>query len=274
MEERKSPFAKRSFGQNFLTDKNYIDKIIDAVEVSSEDTVVEIGPGRGALTEELIQRAGRVIGIELDRDMIGELETKFAPSENFEVISADALSIDYAAIERDAGRKLKLVANLPYYISTAILQRLIEQRHSFSEVVLMFQREVVDRITAEPGSTDRGYLTALVEAFLETRRLFDVPPAAFRPRPKVWSSVVKLTPKPDDPNLHVETFKLLVSNAFLHKRKTILNNLKSASPRLKIKPQATEQILSRCHIESNRRPETLTIAEWKCLSAVLAQASE
>ena len=99
-------------------------------------------------------RAGRVIGIELDRDMIGELETKFARSENFKVISSDALSVDYAAIERDAGGKLKLVANLPYYISTAILQRLIEQRNSFSEMVLMFQREVVDRIAAEPGHTD------------------------------------------------------------------------------------------------------------------------
>src|SRR5262249_21442764 len=141
------PFAKKSFGQNFLIDSNIVQKIVDAISPAAEDTIIEIGPGRGALTEELVKSGGQVIAIELDRDLIGPLEQQFVGNDNFRLLSVDALKTDYAEL-RPPEKKLKLVANLPYYISTAILQRLIESRHDFSEMVLMFQREVVERITA------------------------------------------------------------------------------------------------------------------------------
>src|SRR5262249_49346111 len=150
----------------------------------------------------------------------------------------------------------------PYYISTAILQHLIESRCNFSQMVLMFQREVVERITAKPGSTDRGYLTVLVEAFLSVERLFDVPPTAFRPKPKVWSSVIRLIPKGDDPAIagKENDFKALVSAGFRQKRKTILNNFKAADSAITRGKDASE-VLFRCGIGPSRRAETLTIDE-------------
>ena len=185
----KTLYAKKSFGQNFLVDRNYIDKIIQALDPQAGEAIVEIGPGRGALTEQLVEKAGRVAAVELDKDLIKPLAEKFASHENFRLIEADALTVDFtelAQIEAD-GSKLKLVANLPYYISTAILQKLIEHRAAFSQMILMFQREVVERITAAPGDSERGFLTVLTEAYLNTQKLFDVPPAAFRPAPKTDS---------------------------------------------------------------------------------------
>lgn len=249
------PFAKRSLGQNFLVDEGVIARIVDALDLRAEDTIVEIGPGRGALTERLIDKAGEVIGIELDRDLVPMLQEKFREATNFRLLEADALTIDLADIT--SGRKsTKLAANLPYYISTAILQRLIEQREVFSELVLMFQREVVDRITAAPGNSDRGYLTVLVENAFEITRLFDVPPAAFRPVPKVWSSVVCLIPKESEIE-DQQLFRDIVSASFAHKRKTLLNNLKNAPV------GNAESLLEECGIDPKRRAETLTIDEWK-----------
>ena len=270
MAERTIPYAKRSFGQNFLVDKNYIEKILSAVRPSAGDTIVEIGPGRGALTERLVESAGRVLAIELDRDMAAILNERFVNCENFELIAADALKVDFAELSREAGKKLKLVANLPYYISTAILQRLIESRQAFSEMVLMFQREVVDRIMAEPGNRDRGYLSVLVQAFLDCRRLFDVPPAAFRPQPKVWSSVAAFKPRSDEPVWLAEQFKLVVSAGFGQKRKTLYNNLRSAAESLNLDPAQIADMLRECNIDPARRAETLTQQEWARLALKLS----
>lgn len=270
----KKVFAKKSFGQNFLVDQNYVKKIIAALEPQKDDLIVEIGAGRGALTEKLIESGANVVAIELERDMIAVLKEKFGDSENFQLVEADALKVDFAEISnfksqvsnsenqksktKDQRPKIKLVANLPYYISTAILQKLIEQRENFSEMILMFQREVVERITAEVGNSERGFLTILVENHLASEKLFDVPPNAFRPAPKVWSAVVRLTPK-ETVTVDDEKFYKLVSAAFRQKRKTILNNLKSNFP-------GVENVLEDCRIDSNRRAETLTIEEWKCLA--------
>ncbi|MDQ6788067.1 MAG: 16S rRNA (adenine(1518)-N(6)/adenine(1519)-N(6))-dimethyltransferase RsmA, partial [Acidobacteriota bacterium] len=190
----RKPFAKKSFGQNFLVDQNYIDKIIGALNPQKGETIIEIGAGRGALTEKLVESGAKIIAIELDRDLIPLLKNKFGACENFELVEADALKFNFHELTKakDQKPKTKLVANLPYYISTAILQRLIEQREAFSEMILMFQREVVERITAQAGNSERGFLTVLVEAYLTTEKLFDVPPAAFRPAPKVQSAVVRL----------------------------------------------------------------------------------
>ena len=250
--DQKQPFAKRSLGQNFLVDDSYIRKIVAAAELQPDETVIEIGPGRGAITEGLVDSGARVIAVELDRRLAPELAQWFAERPNFTVIEADATEVDFADIL--AGGKAKLVANLPYYISTAILQHLAAQREGFVSLVLMFQKEVVERIAARPGDSERGFLTVLTEAAFRVETLFDVPPKAFRPVPKVTSTVVRLTPKPrlvDDEKM----FRRLVSTAFLQKRKTILNNLKAFSP------EAAQRI-ERSGIDPRRRAESLTMEEW------------
>jgi 16S rRNA (adenine1518-N6/adenine1519-N6)-dimethyltransferase len=259
-------FAKKSFGQNFLTDLGYVSRIVEAAKLTADDVVIEVGPGRGALTELLLEKAGRVIAVELDKDLIPGLEKRFGGDDNFEIISGDILKIDLTRFNT-TGSKVKIVANLPYNISTAALQRFIAERKAISTMVLMFQREVVERITAQPGNSERGYLTVLVEAFLNVETLFDVPPTAFRPRPKVWSSVVRATPKGTDANLddREQDFARLVSVGFRQKRKTILNNFRSAS-----EIENPENVLQQADIDPFRRAETLTLDEWKRIFDIYA----
>ena len=256
--------AKKSLGQNFLRDAQVVERIVAALDLDKDDAVVEIGPGQGALTEALLAQARRVTAIEFDRDLIEPLRERFRDRENFRLVNADALTFDFAdlAPPNDTA-KLKLVANLPYNISTPILQRLIIVRNHFSRIVLMFQREVVERITAPPGGKERGYLSVLVESAFETEYLFDVPPGAFYPVPKVWSAVVRLTPKLRAIQ-NEALFAQLLSTAFAHKRKTILNNLKAVVPR-------AAAALTAAHIDPKRRAETLTLDEWKFLLLQIAQ---
>ncbi|HEY8560654.1 MAG TPA: 16S rRNA (adenine(1518)-N(6)/adenine(1519)-N(6))-dimethyltransferase RsmA [Pyrinomonadaceae bacterium] len=271
---RKTPFAKKSFGQNFLVDPNYIDKIIAALAPETGENIVEIGPGRGALTEKLLEARARVTAIELERDMLAVLNERFGDSENFHLIESDVLKFDFSELigprSEISNPGSKLVANLPYYISTAILQKLIENRVLFSEMILMFQREVVERITAEVGSRERGFLTVLTEAFLEAEKLFDVPPNAFRPAPKVWSAIVRLKPKNEVEIADEKLFRELISAAFAQKRKTILNNLKNAPPELKAKIGDAATLLERSGIEPQRRAESLAIEEWQKIIAAFA----
>jgi len=256
--------AKKSLGQNFLVDQNYVRKIVDALDLMDSDTVVEIGPGRGAITEYLVESGASVIAIELDRELVPILRETFAGYTNFTVLEADATSVDFTRLLEDQRPKtkdqkpsIKLVANLPYYISTPILQHLSTQRHLFDRLVLMFQKEVVDRITAKPGDSERGFLTVLVEAAFEVEKLFDVPANAFRPVPKVTSSVAQFRPKAGDAAGDSE-FRALIGTAFSQKRKTILNNLKTALPDAKGK-------LERSGIDPQRRAESLTLDEWLLL---------
>lgn len=270
----KKPFAKKSFGQNFLVDQNYIEKIISALDLQKDDTIIEIGAGRGVLTEKLVKAGANVIAIELDRDLIPVLREEFGQYENFQIVEKDALQINFSSLVTNDSKSAKLVANLPYYISTAILQKLIEQCETFSEMILMFQREVVDRITAEAGNKERGFLTVLVEAYLQTEKLFDVPPNAFRPVPKVWSSVVRLITK-EYGKIEIsdeKMFKEIVSLGFMQKRKTILNNLKNANPQLdkKIKKiGGLSMMLEQAEIEANRRAESLTLKEWEKITNLI-----
>lgn len=250
-----------------MVDSNCIERIIAELNPQTHETIIEIGPGRGALTRRLLEKAENVIAIELDKDLIPVLQSEFVSQDNFQLIEADALTVDFGEITQKA--KVKLVANLPYYISTAILQKLIKQRECFSELVLMLQREVVERITAEPGDSERGYLSVLVEAYTTAEKLFDVPPTAFRPVPKVWSSVVRLQINQNaDSNFSEEKEKIflqIVGAGFAQKRKTILNNLKN-SP-LAVQQMFTdaggiEKVLAAAGVELKRRAETLTIDEW------------
>lgn len=273
-EHTNKPFAKKSFGQNFLVDRNYIDKIISALDPQPNETIVEIGAGRGALTEKLIESGANIFAVELERDMIAVLREKFDAESNFRLIESDALKVDFREILQNF-QPAKLVANLPYYISTAILQTLIEQREVFSEMILMFQREVVERITAQVGNSERGFLTVLTEAFLETEKLFDVPPQAFRPAPKVWSAIVRLKPCRETAFDDEMLFRQIISDSFRQKRKTILNNLKNSSTELRKRLEkngGAEKVLLLSEIEPQRRAETLNMSEWRELYKNIAKS--
>ena len=262
--EGAEPYPSKRLGQHFLRDQRTIHRIIDALSPKTDETIIEIGPGTGALTATLVERAGRVVAIEFDNKLEGFLQDRFAGFENFKLVMADALTVDLCA-EILPSRSARVVANLPYNISTAILQRLIAQRACVDEMVLMLQREVVERVLAPPGTTDRGYISVFVEAYCETEKLFDVAPGAFRPPPKVWSSVMRLTRI----NAEIKDDSLLwevVSAGFAQKRKTILNNLRHAPGRLQeiLKRNGGASIvLCKADVELQRRAETLTLEEWR-----------
>ena len=262
--------AKKSLGQNFLQDETVIKRIIDALDVRPDETVVEIGPGHGELTAQLIEKAAAVIAIEFDRDLIASLKNRFSQNESFTALNEDVLSVDLSRlIAENLGSEisnLKLIANLPYNISTPILQRLIDQRSLFSRFVLMFQREVVERITAAPGGKDRGFLSVMVEDAFDAEYLFDVPPQAFRPVPKVWSAVVRLTPKSARIKDEI-LFRKILSISFSQKRKNIQNNLKGAYPN-------ASGLLESAGIDSRRRAETLTLNEWGKLIDSIANEND
>jgi 16S rRNA (adenine1518-N6/adenine1519-N6)-dimethyltransferase len=265
--------AKKSLGQNFLVDERVAERIVSALGPRSDETIIEIGPGQGALTSRLIAHAGRLVAVELDRDLAQLLRERYGESPNFHLVESDALITDLCALIAP-DKSARVVANLPYYISTAILQRLIEQRSCISEMILMLQREVVERICAPPASSERGYLSVLVEAYCEREALFDVAPVAFRPVPKVWSTVVRLKVH-SRPAVDVEDealFWRLVSAGFAQRRKTIFNNLRSVSGELSSRIEragGAGRVLESAHIESQRRAETLTLEEWASLTRII-----
>lgn len=250
---------KRSLGQNFLRDESVLERIVAALDLKTSDLVLEIGPGRGALTERLVASGASVTAIELDRELVPVLRKLFEGAENFSVREGDVLESDIFSEFPEGG--IKVVGNLPYYISTPILQRLIEFRDRVTTAVLMLQREVVDRITAPPGSSERGFLTVLIEEAFVTEKLFDVPPTSFFPQPKVWSSVVSLRPtqNPLTPGL-----RRLASIGFAQKRKTILNNFKNDLP-----SEISSLALGAAGVDPLRRAESLTIDEWRAIAETI-----
>jgi 16S rRNA (adenine1518-N6/adenine1519-N6)-dimethyltransferase len=265
-DEGAEPYPSKRLGQHFLRDQRIIHRIIDALGPKSDETIIEIGPGTGALTSVLVESASRLIAIEFDNKLAPLLQERFGGFDNFKLVMADALTVDFCK-EILPARSARLVANLPYNISTAIVQRLIAQGACIDEMVLMLQREVVERLLAPAGTSDRGFISVLVEAYCEAEKLFDVAPGAFRPPPKVWSSVMRLKLRPRinadvaDQNLLWET----VSAGFAQKRKTILNNFRNSSGRLQevLKRNGGASIvLCKANVELQRRAETLTLEEW------------
>ena len=283
---------KKSLGQNFLVDRRVISRILDAASVAPDDLIVEIGPGTGALTESLVKRAGYVLAIEADPRLVLDLQQRVA-TENLRILEADALALDWGSILDDAveawrhalavGRaevtsgaeqrpepRLRIIANLPYYISTPIIQRLIAQHDRLFDMTLMLQDEVVDRIVSGPGGRQYGYLSVLVQYYCEVEKLFEVAPSAFRPAPKVQSAVIRLTLRRRMPVAVADEFKFfaLVRSAFAHRRKTILNNLRTAEASLKL-TVSPETALTRAGIDPRRRPETLSLDDFARLNAAL-----
>jgi len=257
-----NPRPLKRLGQHFLKDPGTVQRIVHALNPEANETIVEIGPGTGALTAALLERAGRVVAVEFDENLEPLLRERFSDRPNFKLVMGDALTTDFCAEIQPAARA-RLAANLPYNISTAILQRLIAQRSCLTEMVVMLQREVVERVLAPAGSSERGYLSVLVEAYAETEKLFDVSPGAFRPPPKVWSSVMRLVFTPRT-IANEELFWQTVSAGFAQKRKTILNNLRHASGRLQevlARNGGASIVLCKAEVELQRRAETLTIEE-------------
>jgi 16S rRNA (adenine1518-N6/adenine1519-N6)-dimethyltransferase len=230
-------------GQNFLADRAAAAKIVDALGDVSNRLVVEIGPGKGVLTDIVIKRAAHVVAIEIDRVLGAQLRMKYTGRPNLEIIEGDVLGIDFARlVGRDAGTagdtrihrapKAQVLGNLPYYITSPILLHLFEHHEHIDQIVIMVQREVAERIAAKPGGREYGLLSATAQLFAKVETLFTLPPGAFVPPPKVHSTVLRLTIEPRSEKLGVEShaFVEFLKLAFAQKRKTLLNNLKERYP--------------------------------------------
>jgi 16S rRNA (adenine1518-N6/adenine1519-N6)-dimethyltransferase len=254
---------KKSLGQNFLTDPHYLRKIVDAAQVGPADQALEIGPGLGHLTRELVARAGKLVVIELDDRLIPRLHEEFGSSPNIEIVHADALEYDYSLLTG----KWKVVANLPYYISTPIIQRLIGHRDRFTALTLLLQKEVAERIAAPPGGKEYGYLSVLVQYSASPRLEFIVPAGAFTPRPKVDSAVVTLALREHREHAAADEsfFLRVIKAAFSQRRKTLRNSLSQLGyPR-----EIMDAVKSGTGIDLGRRAETLSVAEFVLLSDFL-----
>ncbi len=255
--------AKKSLGQNFLKDPHYLNRIVDAARVGPDDQVLEIGPGLGHLTAVLAQRAGKVLAVEVDDRLIPHLQKEFEGLKNVELVHADALEYDYRALDGH----WKVVANLPYYISTPIIQKLIEHRKKFVSFTLMLQKEVAERIAAPPGGKEYGYLSVLVQFYTVPRIVFKVPPGAFTPRPEVDSIVITLAVR-EQPAVQVRDerfFMRVVKAAFSQRRKTLRNALKQ----LEVPAERMAAVQEGTGIDLGRRAETLSVEEFGKLADFL-----
>ena len=219
--------ARKRFGQNFLRDEGIVNSIIAAIHPQPGDHLVEIGPGQGALTGYLSASGCALDVIELDRDLVPGLLAAFSVNPRFRLHSADALKFDFASLAQD-GAPLRVVGNLPYNISTPLIFRLLEQAALIRDMHFMLQLEVVDRLAAVPGNRHWGRLGIMAQYYCEVEKLFEVPPEAFNPRPKVQSAIVRLTPRPTAtrPDCDADLLRQVVQSAFGQRRKTLRNNLK------------------------------------------------
>ncbi|HTB96392.1 MAG TPA: 16S rRNA (adenine(1518)-N(6)/adenine(1519)-N(6))-dimethyltransferase RsmA [Terracidiphilus sp.] len=259
--------AKPKLGQNFLHDAQAIDRIAASLGDCSHRTVIEIGPGRGALTRALIPRVGHLIAIELDPDLAAGIRSGF-PSDRVTVVHKDVLHYDFAAAAADVGDRLIVIGNLPYYITSPILTALAASHTAIDRAVLMMQREVADRVAAEPGSRDYGLLSVTVQLYGPVEKLFTLPPGAFTPPPDVHSTVIRWRMAPRFAELHVDekTFVRFLRQAFAQKRKTLSNNLRAAG----FDPTAITHAFTAASVDPRTRAEALTIAELAAISTALA----
>ncbi len=261
-------FPKKRLGQHFLIDRNILNKVIRTAEVGKEDVVIEVGPGLGEMTEALARLAKRVIAVEIDAQLVEILKKKLADWPNVEVVQSDILRVDFKSILKKEEHPVKVVANLPYQITTPLLFRFIEAREVFSTFTLMLQREVAQRMAASPGGKEYGRLSVLLQMFLDLSVRFFIPPTAFFPHPKVESAVVKMVWK-EEPVVNLrdeEWFKKVVKACFGYRRKTLVNALKHSELPL---PESIESRMEKIEIDPRRRPETLTIEEFVRLAEAL-----
>lgn len=266
---------QKKYGQNFLVDTHVLEKIMDAAEISPEDCVVEIGPGIGTMTQYLAERAGSVIAVEIDKNLIPILEETLSGYENVSVLNEDILKVDLNRIvqEKNAGRPVKVVANLPYYITTPIIMGLFENHVPLESITIMVQKEVADRMQVGPGTKDYGALSLAVQYYAKPEIVAVVPPNCFIPRPNVASAVIRLT-RYEKPPVEVsdETFLFaLIRASFNQRRKTLVNGLSNAQNLSVTREQVTEA-LADMGLSATIRGEALTLEQFARLSALLGTA--
>lgn len=266
--------ANKKLGQNFLIDENVIDTIVNTSEISSDDLVIEIGPGLGTLTDKLLQKAGKVIAIELDVRMIDILKNRFFMYDNFEIINEDVLKVNLNELIKDnkeqfALKSAKIVANLPYYITTPIIMKLLEEKLDIESITVMIQKEVADRLTAIPGGRNSGAITYTVYYYATSEEVLTVPNNSFIPEPEVESEVIKLNLR-KEPVIKLKDekkFFALIKAAFMQRRKTLLNAIGNSG--LNTTKEQMEQILKELDIDTRIRGEALTIDQFAKISEKL-----
>lgn len=263
--------ANKKLGQNFLIDENVIDAVSNASEITQDDLVIEIGPGLGTLTAKLLEKAGKVICIELDDRMISILKDRFFMYENFEIINEDVLKVDLQKLikenkEKENIQQVKIVANLPYYITTPIIMKLLEDKLDIESITVMIQKEVADRLTAIPGEKKSGAITYTVYYYAHTEEILTVPNTSFVPEPEVESEVIKLNLR-KEPIIKVQDekkFFALIKAAFMQRRKTLLNAVSNSG--LGVSKEKIEQILQELNIDMKIRGEALTIEQFASIA--------
>jgi len=260
--------ASKKYGQNFLIDKTVLEKILEVSDIDKDSMVLEIGPGLGTLTMQLCERAGKVLAVEIDRDLIKALNINMSSYNNFKLINDDIMKLDLKELlkENFGDTKAKVVANLPYYITSPIIMKLLEEKLNLSSITLMVQKEVAQRITASPGSKDYGVLTLSVQYYAIPELVTIVPAEAFMPAPGVDSAVIHMKVREKTPVVLADEslFFRVIKAAFAQRRKTILNALNGSD--LRLDKNVIEEVLSSCNIDPKRRGETISMDEFAELS--------
>ena len=259
----------KSLGQNFLIDDSVLNDIVSGADVNEEDLVIEIGPGVGSLTAQLLKKAKKVVSIELDNDLIPILEAELGQYENFSLIHKDALKVDFNEIIGDE-KSVKLVANLPYYVTTPIIVNLLKKNYNFKSLTIMIQKEVAERIDAQPNCKEYGSLSLLVQYYCDTKIIRKVPPACFIPRPKVDSIVIRLD-RLEEKRVKVKDEDLMfeiIRHSFNMRRKTLWN----ATKFLGMNKEVLEKAYEEAGIDPKRRGETLSLEEFAVLSDKITES--
>jgi 16S rRNA (adenine1518-N6/adenine1519-N6)-dimethyltransferase len=264
--------AKKKFGQNFLIDSGVLENIVEAAGVTDEDCVLEIGPGIGTLTQYLAEAAGRVVAVEIDKTLMPVLDDTLSEYDNVTIINEDVLKVDIGqvAAEYNEGRPMKVVANLPYYITTPIIMKLFESGAPIESITVMVQKEVADRMTEGPGSKDYGSLSLAVGYYAEAEPVCDVPPSSFIPQPAVGSAVVRLS-RYEKPKVRVRDEKYMfevIRTSFNQRRKTLSNSL-SNNPALGVSREEVQAALEKMGMDEKVRGEVLSLEQFAELSDIL-----
>ena len=266
---------QKKFGQNFLIDTHVLDKIIAAANITKDDLVLEVGPGIGTMTQYLCEHARQVVAVEIDKNLIPILEDTLSEYDNVKVINADILKVDINKIaqEENGGRPIKVVANLPYYITTPIIMGLFESHVPIENITVMVQKEVADRMQVGPGTKDYGALSLAVQYYAEPYIVANVPPNCFMPRPKVGSAVIRLTSHEQVPvEVQDEAFMFrLIRASFNQRRKTLVNGLNN-SPEVNVPKEAILEALEKMGMSPTVRGETFSLEQFAELSNLLVHA--
>ncbi len=258
--------ANKSLGQNFLISEEVVEKIVESADIKEDDLVIEIGPGLGTLTKQLLEKAGKVICIELDTKMIKILEDRFALYKNFEIINEDILKVNLQEIIKRENKTCKIVANLPYYITTPIIMKLLEDKLEIESITVMIQKEVAERLIAEPGKKETGAITYSVYYYCNSEKILEVPNYSFIPEPEVTSEVIKLHLRKESPIKVKDKEKMfkVIKNAFMQRRKTLINALTNTNT-IKSKEEANH-IFEKLNINKKIRAEELTLQQFADIS--------